>query len=138
MYIILFHEQDLRRQNIENEKLKYLNISVLGLSGRHHAALSGLLTVIDVRKSRPNLKMLVGNFYTYEMKSNESGGSSPCLLYFEMKSESVSHILVYCSADNDVRKNLNSCVFGAAQALTSVNSSVTIKIYVSSDWTTLV
>ena len=82
--------------------------------------------------------MLVGNLYTYEMKSNESGGSSPCRLYCEMKSESVLHILVYCSADNDVRKNLNSCVFGAAQALTSVNSSVTMKSYVSSYWTTLV
>ena len=64
-----FHEQELRCQNINNEKLKYLNISVMGLSGRHHAAPSGLLTVMDVRKSRPHLKMLVGDFYTYEMKS---------------------------------------------------------------------
>ena len=113
-----FHEQELRCQNINNEKLKYLNISVMGLSGRHHAALSGLLTVMDVRKSRPHLKMLVGDFYTYEMKSEQSGGSSHCRLCPDMKSESISHILTYCSAYSDIRMRifqeyaylcLNSC-----------------------------
>ena len=101
-----FHEQDLRRQNADNIKLKYLNISVLGLSGRHHAVLSGLCTAMDVKKSRPHLKMLVGNFYTYEMKSEESGGSAYCRLCCEMNSESILHILAFCIAYNEIRNRI--------------------------------
>ena len=78
----------------------------MGLSGRHHAALPGLLTVMDIRKSRPHLKMLVGDFYTYEMKSLQSGGSSHCRLCCEMKSESISHILTHCSAYSDIRMRI--------------------------------
>ena len=40
------------------------------------------------------------------MKNNELGGLSHCLLCCEMKSELISHILVYCSAYNDIRKRI--------------------------------
>ena len=74
-----FHEQDLRK-NADSEKLKYLNTSVLGLSGRHHPALSGIITVNHVKKSRYHIKMLVGDLFTYKMKSEQSGGSAHCRL----------------------------------------------------------
>ena len=65
--------------------------------------LSGLLTVNDVKKSRHHLKMLAGDLYTYEVKSAQSGGSPHCRICCEMKSESISHILTYCSAYSEVR-----------------------------------
>ena len=98
-----FHESDLRIQAVPNEKLKFFNVSMIGLSGRHHPVLSGLLTVNDVKKSRHHLKMLAGDLYTYEVKSAQSGGSPHCRICCEMKSESISHILTYCSAYSEVR-----------------------------------
>ena len=49
-------------------KLKYLNLFLLGLSGRHHPALSDIVTDNDVKKSRHHLKMLFGDLFTYEKK----------------------------------------------------------------------
>ena len=91
---------------ITSQKLKYLNISLLGLSGRHHPALSGLITVTDVQKSRHHLKMLAGDLFTYEKKSEQSGGSPHCRLCSDNKSESVLHILTFCSAYNDIRTRI--------------------------------
>ena len=94
-----FHENDLRSHvDPSSQKLKYFNLSMLGLSGHHHPALSGLVTVSDVRKSCYHLKMFVGDLFTYEIKSEQSGGSLHCRLCTERKNESVSHILTYCNA----------------------------------------
>jgi hypothetical protein len=98
-----FHEHELRSHADSSQKLKYFNVSMLGLSGRHHPSLSGIVTVSDVKKSRYHLKMLVGNLLTYEIKSEQSGGSPHCRLCTEMKNESISHILTYCSAYRDIR-----------------------------------
>ena len=54
--------------------MKYLNVSLLGLSGRHQPALSAISTTTDVKKSWAHLEMLIGDFYTYELKSKQSGG----------------------------------------------------------------
>ena len=98
-----FHENDLRCHDDPTNKLKFLNVSLLGLSGRHHPALSGIVTVKDVKKSRHHLKMLVGDLFTYEKKSEQSGGSPYCRLCDENKNETVSHILTFCSAYSDTR-----------------------------------
>ena len=50
-----FHENEIRNKS----NMKYLNVSMLGLSGRHHPALSGLVTTQDVRKSKAHIKMLI-------------------------------------------------------------------------------
>ena len=101
-----FHENELRSHDDPTNKLKYLNISLLGLSGHHHPALSGIVTVNDVKKSRHHIKMLVGDLFTYEKKSEQSGGSPFCRLCAEEKNESVSHILTYCSAYSDLRTRI--------------------------------
>ena len=101
-----FHENDLRSHPDPDQKLKYLNVSVIGLSGRHHPALSGVLTVTDVKKSRSHIKMLIGDLFTYEMKSEQSGGSPHCRLCCEMKNETISHILTFCDAYSDVRNRI--------------------------------
>ena len=94
-----FHENELRSKS----SLKYFNVSLLGLSGRHHPALSGLVTTQDVRKSRAHIKMLIEDLYTYEIKSEQSGGSPHCRLCSAEQTENISHILTFCSAYSDIR-----------------------------------
>ena len=60
-----FHEHELR----EKSTMKYFNVSMHGLSGRYHPALSGIFTTMEVKKSRFHLKMLIGDLFTYQMKS---------------------------------------------------------------------
>ena len=76
---------------------------MLGLSGRHHPALSGIITVNHVKKSRYHIKMLVGDLFTYKMKSEQSGGSPNCRLCPDIKDETISHILTFCSVYSDIR-----------------------------------
>ena len=70
-----YHEKALRIQAENNSAMQYLNTSLYGLNGRCHPALANLVTSHQVKKARIHLKMLAGNFLTYEMKSNQSGGS---------------------------------------------------------------
>ena len=119
-----FHEYELRSHDDPSNKLKYLNVSLLGLSGRHHPALSGIVTVNDVKKSRHHLKMLAGDLFTYEKKSEQSGGSPFCRLCNEEKNESVSHILTYCSTYSDVRlRILEELAYLCKISISNVNFS---------------
>ena len=76
--ITAFHETELRQKAKTNSNMSFLNVSVSGLRGRRHPALSNLLTTIDVQKSRPHLKMLCNDYYTYEKRTGQSGGSPHC------------------------------------------------------------
>ena len=101
-----FHENELRMHEDPGQKLQYLNVSLLGLSGRRHPSLSGIFTVTDVRKSRHHIKMLTGDLFTYEKKSEQLGGSPFCRLCSEDKNESVSHILTSCSVYTELRTRI--------------------------------
>ena len=48
--ITAFYEKELRKQALENSKMKYLNVQVLGLSGNPHPSLNNINTKQDVRK----------------------------------------------------------------------------------------
>ena len=47
--------------------------------------------------------MLIGDLYTYKIKSEQSGGSPNCRLCPDMDVEDISHILL-CSAYSDIRE----------------------------------
>ena len=47
--------------------------------------------------------MLVGDLVTYQVKSEQSGGSPHCRLCPDMKSETISHILTFCSQYSELR-----------------------------------
>ena len=47
--------------------------------------------------------MLISDLYTYEVKSEQSGGSANCRLCPDNRIENTSHILTFCSAYSDVR-----------------------------------
>ena len=69
------HERGLRSLAENNSKMGYLNVSLSGLRGRHHPALANIITTYEVQKCRIHLKMLAGDFFTYEVKADQSGGS---------------------------------------------------------------
>ena len=109
--IYAYHEKSLRILAENNSTMQYLNVSLSGLNGRSHPALSNIITSHQVQKSRIHLKMLCGNYLTYEMKAKQSGGSahcrscvpdSPTLFY----SENLQHILTVCSAYTDIRTRI--------------------------------
>ena len=88
--------------------MKYLNVSLTGLRGKRHPALSGLVTTHQVRKSRIHIKMLAGDYLTFEIKSKRSGGSSNCRCCPEsqQKIEDLTHILSECIAFEEIRERM--------------------------------
>ena len=52
---------------------------------------------------RFHLKMLIGDLYSYEIKSEQSGGSPNCRLCSDKKTEYICHILTFCSQYSDIR-----------------------------------
>ena len=76
--------------------MKYLNVSLSGLTGRHHPALSNLVTTRVVTLSRPHIKMLAGNYLIYKMKSEQSGGSPLCKICSTDSDETISDVISTC------------------------------------------
>ena len=95
--ITVYYENVLRQSAMKNEQMKYLNISTLGLRGRHHPALSNMITTNDVKLSRPHVKFLAGNYLTYQIRSEQSGGSPRCRICPTECPETVSHVISTCS-----------------------------------------
>ena len=50
--------------------------------------------------------MLIEDYYTYQMKSEQSGGSPNCRLCTDDKPEDICHILTFCSAYNAIRTRI--------------------------------
>ena len=53
------------------------------------------------------MKMLAGDYFTYEIKANQSGGSPHCRCCpFPSPNENISHILTVCLAYSDIRNRM--------------------------------
>ena len=98
------HERGLRSLAENNSKMGFLNVSLSGLRGRHHPALANIITTYEVQKCRIHLKMLAGDFFTYEVKADQSGGSPHCrCCSYPSPPENLQHILTSCSSYSDIR-----------------------------------
>ena len=104
--ILAFHEMELRSLAAENSKMKYLNVSLIGLRGKHHPSLSSIITTEEVRKLRPHLKFLTGDYLTYETKFNHTSQGSPLCKICHTENETICHILAICPAFNIVRSRV--------------------------------
>ena len=102
--ITIFFENKLRRAAAANSNMGFLNTYSCNLRGRHHPALSNLITNWDVMRSRAHLKFLAGNYLTYQIKASQSGGSAACRLCGTGQPETVSHIIATCSSLESERK----------------------------------
>ena len=110
--VTAFYEKELRINSATNSSMTYLNVSVSGLRGRRHPALSNMMTTHDVQKSRPHIKMLCKDYLTYEKRSDQSGGSAHCRSCVDSNPttkrnvENIPHILAVCSAYSDIRERI--------------------------------
>ena len=91
-----YFEKTLRISADNNSQMKYLNVTITGLRGRRHPALSNLYTTWEVKKSRAHIKFLSGNYLTYKQKANQSGGSPRCRICSSDCDETICHIISTC------------------------------------------
>ena len=108
--ITQFWESKLRKDAQNNSKMKYFNVSLIGLTGRCHPALCNITTTQQVIRMRPHLKMLCGDYYTYELRAKYQGGSPQCRLCTSESQniENIEHILITCPNYSDVRQRVIS------------------------------
>ena len=98
----------LRAKAENNRKLKYLNVKAIGLSGRPHPVLAWVQTTQDVDIVRPHIKMLAGDYLSYETLSIDRGVGAHCRLCqlsysLPAPAETLEHLLTRCRATSDVR-----------------------------------
>ena len=91
--------------------MRFLNVNIKGLNGLVHPALYNVKTTSSVRKMRPHIKMLCGDYYTYQLKAKYQGGSPNCKLCKISPEqndniENIEHILTQCSAYSDIRQRI--------------------------------
>ena len=103
-----YYESELRAQARSNSRLQFLNVSLRSLRGRLHPAFQNIKTTYDVKKSRPHIKMLSGDYFTYQIRASQSGGSAHCRCCNDNSKpgEDIQHFIIYCSAYKEIRERL--------------------------------
>ena len=102
--ISAFHEKELRKAATQNSQMSYLNVSLTGLRGKLHPAITNVFTSHAVKKMRPHIKMLSGNYVTFEEKSLKSGGSPFCRLCTDVSEpETLEHLISKCDGISETR-----------------------------------
>ena len=66
-----------------------------------------------LKKGLTHLKMLSGDYLTYEVKSSQSGGSPHCRCCDSRVAENILHILIECDAYRETRTS----IFGEIETL---------------------
>ena len=100
--VTAFHELKWRLKAKANSKLRFFNVQTLGLSGRPHPVLSGIVTTRDVQRSRVHIKMLSGDYPSFYNLSHGSYQQSYCRLCHSLcphqqpPEEDIVHILTLC------------------------------------------
>ena len=98
--ITTFNEKELRFLAKDNSKMVNFNVSISG----PHPALNYAVTPHDVRKMRMHVKMLLGDFLTFETRALQSGGSPHCRICpSPAPSENLTHVLILCVATSEIR-----------------------------------
>ena len=77
------------------------------MTGRAHPAITGVTMTREVQKMRPHLKMLCGNYPTFDIISQQSGGSSKCRLCTNL-CESTEHLISQCPKFDSLRAQIKS------------------------------
>ena len=104
--IVTFYEKDLRRKASENSRMLYLNVDLLSLRGRCHPSLANIHTTHDVKKAQFHMKMLGGDYLTFEKKASQSGGSPHCRACETSEKEDILHIVSKCTAYTEIRNRI--------------------------------
>ena len=109
-----YYEKRWREKSLSNSKMTFLNTQLLG---RHHPGLYGLMTTRDMKKIRPHIKMLTGDYLTYSGVATErQGGDASCRLCKKLPrslapsppppADTIPHILTECRGTEEVRERI--------------------------------
>ena len=105
--ITVFHEQKLRNLAQNNSKMEFLNVGLLGLSGKPHPIISGIRDSRDIPKLRMHLKFLTGDIVTGERLAKNRGSDSRCRICSSPK-DNIQHILTQCRALAEIHERLHA------------------------------
>ena len=105
--ITVFHEQKLRNLAQNNSKMEFMNVGLLGLSGKPHPIISGIRDSRDIPKLRMHLKFLTGDIVTGERLAIDRGSDPKCRICSAPK-ENIVHILTQCRALADIHERLHA------------------------------
>jgi hypothetical protein len=105
--ITVFHEQKLRNLAQNNSKMEFMNVGLLGLSGKPHPIISGIRDSRDISKLRMHLKFLTGDILTGERLAIDRGSDPKCRICSAPR-ESIVHILTQCRALADIHERLHA------------------------------
>ena len=104
--ITSYHEKSLRVAAANNSKMEWLNVSMVGLMGKCHPIMDNITTAREVLKMRPALKMLCGDYFTFETKSKQVPGTSSHCRTCKHPVENLVHILCDCESYSEPRKRI--------------------------------
>ena len=112
--VTIWYERHLRSKANSNTKMAYLNVDLLGLSGKPHPALLDISSTQEVKKLRLHLKFLCGDFMSNLMLSKYQPSKSPlCTLCNQSVEESYEHVLLTCRSTSDVRERIRPNLYNA-------------------------
>ena len=104
--ITVYFENKMRAESLTNSKMSLLNVQLLSLSGPPHPALLNIHTTQDVKRLRPHLKFLTGDYpHGVTLSHNQSNISSACKLC-DNAVDSTEHVLSVCRATADCRQRI--------------------------------
>ena len=114
--VLSHHENVLRAKASDNYKLNFLNIQVVGLSGRPHPVLHGVITTQETVKSRVHLRMLAGDYPCQYYIGKDRNQDTACKMckqlaqphhhHHHVQPEDMTHLLTTCRATADIRSKL--------------------------------
>ena len=99
-------EKKWRQLASTNSKMTYLNVQLLGLSGKPHPALSNINTTRDVTRLRLHLKFLTGDYLSFQLLANDQSNKDPHCRLCQASCEDIKHILTECRSTADVRERI--------------------------------
>ena len=128
--ITAYHERRLRLQaSTSLMSLRYLNVSINGLSGRQHPVLNSIHSTDDVMKARIHVKMLSGDYPCNAVLGRHGKKDPSCLLckskqpdLGHLPHEDLCHMLTQCKATRDTRQHQLSLLLNVVYSNNPENS----------------
>ena len=124
--ITAYHERKLRNKAVNSYKTQFLNVQVIGLTGRPHPVLTWVLTTQDFVRSRVHVKMLAGDYLCYEHLARDRGTDPQrrlcqCHCSHLAPAEDMVHLLTRCWGTAEPRSRILPDLFNTIAQFFSAN-----------------